>query len=236
MIRGDVIHDLGTRQRIVFDSEEPVTGVQLMVDERLTTLFVSTTSRVLKVAIAKNGRGQPPKTVEDIGCGLGCMTQDPRTGDIIVARDDAIYSYTLEGRGPPKAYESPKKLIYTHGQYVGLSCLPPSAGSNDQSMRRRFGGGQGDAIFSASTFVLLESDLRVIGHTETMISPVRFVFEVWGDLFTMSEDGKVRKSPTSFFALDTLLTSPRCTDITKRHFSSALKCCINGTCFHLRLS
>lgn len=192
LIRGDVVHDLGTRQRIVFESEEPVTGVQLIVDEKLTTLFVSTTSRVLRVAIAKNGRGQPPRVAEDVGCGVGCMTQDERTGDIIVARDDALYSYTLEGRGAPKAYEAPKKMIYTHGQYVGLSCLPPSPTSKDQAtMRRRFGGGSVDAAFSASTFVLLETDLRVIAHTETMISPVRFIFEVWGDLFTISEDGKV---------------------------------------------
>lgn len=194
LIRGDVVHDLGTRQRIVFESEEPVTGVQLIVDEKLTTLFVSTTSRVLKVAIAKGGRGQPPKVAEDVGCGVGCMTQDERTGDIVVARDDALYSYTLEGRGAPKAYEAQKKMIYTHGQYVGLSCLPSSSATKDQAtMRRRFGGGaSGDNLFSASTFVLLETDLRVVAHTETMISPVRFIFEVWGDLFTVSEDGKVR--------------------------------------------
>lgn len=196
LIRGDVVHDLGTRQRIVFESEEPITGVQLMIDGRLTTLFASTTSRVLKVAIASNGRGQPPKTVEDVGCGLGCMTLDSRTGDVVVARDDALYTYSLEGRGPPKAYEAQKKLVYAYGGYVGLSCLPSSASSKDQStLRRRFGGGSGDATFSASTFVLLENDLRVIAHTETLISPVRFVFEVWGDLFTLSEDGKVGVTP-----------------------------------------
>lgn len=195
LIRGDVVHDLGTRQRIVFESEEPVTGVQLIVDEKLTTLFVSTTSRVLKVAIAKGGRGQPPKVAEDVGCAVGCMTLDERTGDIVVARDDALYSYTLEGRGAPKAYEAQKKMIYTHGQYVGLSCLPSSSATKDQAtMRRRFGGGSsGDGLFSASTFVLLETDLRLVAHTETMISPVRFIFEVWGDLFTVSEDGKVRR-------------------------------------------
>lgn len=232
LIRGDVVHDLGTRQRIVFESEEPVTGVQLIVDDKLTTLFVSTTSRVLKVAIAKNGRGQPPKVAEDVGCGVGCMTQDNRTGDIIVARDDALYSYTLEGRGAPKAYEAPKKMIYKHGQYVGLSCLPSSATSKDQAtMRRRFGGGggTGEAIFSASTFVLLETDLRLVAHTETMISPVRFIFEVWGDLFTLSEDGKVWdgslcSKPTWIADLSS------CTDTTNEHFNSVLRCYTSETC------
>lgn len=192
VIRGDLIHDLGTKQRIVFESEEPVTGVQLSTDEKLTTLFVSTTSRILKLGLSKKGTGLPPKTVEDTGCAWECMTLDKSTGDIVVAREDAIYTYNLDGRGPPKAYESPKKLVSTYHEYVALSCPPSSSSGKDpDAMRRRFGGGASDALFNASTFVLLETDLRIIAHTETLISPVRFVFEVWGDLFSMSEDGKV---------------------------------------------
>ena len=65
VIRGDLIHDLGTKQRIVFESEEPVTGVQLAVDEKLTTLFVSTHVEDHKArafakgtrAAAEDGRG-----------------------------------------------------------------------------------------------------------------------------------------------------------------------------------
>ncbi len=192
VIRGDFIHDLGTKQRIVFESEEPVTGVQLAVNEKLvTTLFVSTTSRILKVGLSRRGQGLPPKTVEDVGCGWGCMTLDKRTGDIVVAREDAIYTYNLDGRGPPKAYESPKKSITTYRNYMALACPPSNAGRDPESVRRRFGGAT-DALFSASTFVILEPDLRIIAHTETLMSPVRYAFDVWGDLYSMAEDGKVR--------------------------------------------
>ncbi|KAI9170890.1 Vacuolar protein sorting-associated protein [Paramyrothecium foliicola] len=190
VIRGDLIHDLGARQRIVFESEEPVTGVQLATDEKLTTLFVSTTSRILKLGLSKKGQGLPPKTVEDSGCALGCMSLDKRTGDIVVARQDAIYTYHLDGRGPPRAYESHKSLISTYQSYIALSC-PPSSTSDPDTMRRRFGGDTSEALFNASTFVLLEPDLRVIAHTETLISPVRFIFEAWGDLFTMTQEGKI---------------------------------------------
>ena len=197
VIRGDFIHDLGTKQRIVFESEEPVTGLELAVDERLTTtLFVSTTSRILKVGISRKGQGLPPKTVEDVGCGWGCMTLEKNTGDILVAREDAIYTYTLDGRGPPKAYESPKSSITSFREYIALSCPPSKSNRDPDSMRRRFGGAS-DALFNASTFVLLEVDLRIIAHTETLISPVRFVFQVWGDLFTMNEDGKVSRQELS---------------------------------------
>ncbi|OAA78545.1 vacuolar protein sorting protein [Akanthomyces lecanii RCEF 1005] len=188
VIRGDLIHDLGTKQRIVYESEEPVTGVQLMEDEKLTTLFVSTTSRILKLGLSKRGQGLPPKTVEDSGCAVGCMTLDPVTGDIVVARDDAIYTYNMDGRGPPKVYESPKKMIAVHQDYMALAC-PPASSYEPDSIRRRFTNGA-DGLFDSSTFVLLEPDLRIIAHTETLISPVKFIFEVWGDIFTVTEQGK----------------------------------------------
>lgn len=133
----------------------------------------------------------PAKTVEDIGCDVGCMTLDKNSGEVVVARRDAIYTYHADGRGPPKAYESLKKMITAHRDYIGLACPPASSTSKDPTaMRNRLGSGAG-GIFNASTFVLLEPDLRIIGHTETLISPVKFVFEVWGDLFTVTEEGKV---------------------------------------------
>ncbi|KAM3557100.1 hypothetical protein MY1884_004710 [Beauveria asiatica] len=191
VIRGDLIHDLGTKQRIVYESEEPVTGVQLMEDEKITTLFVSTTSRILKLGLSKRGQGLPPKTVEDSGCAVGCMTLGPVTGDIVVAREDAIYTYKADGRGPPKAYESPKKMIAVHQDYMALAC-PPASSNEPDSLRRRFTNGA-DGLFDSSTFVLLEPDLRIIAHTETLISPVKFIFEVWGDIFTVTEQGKVNR-------------------------------------------
>ncbi|KAH6999739.1 hypothetical protein EDB80DRAFT_121589 [Ilyonectria destructans] len=194
VIRGDLIHDLGTAQRIVFESEEPVTGVQLAMEAQLTTLFVSTTSRILKLGLSKKGHGLPPKTVEDVGCGLGCMTLDPRTGDVVVAREDAIYTYTLEGRGPPRAYESPKSLITIYQDYVALACPPStSSGKDSEAMRRRYGGSTTNPLFNASTFVLLDTDLRVISHTETLMSPVKFFAEIWGDFFTIAQDGKIHR-------------------------------------------
>lgn len=197
LIRGDLINDTGARQRIVYESEEPITGVELSVDSKLTTLFIATTARILKLNILSNGKGQPPKTVEDSGCGVGCMTVDKKTGDMVVARDDAIYYYTLEGRGPPRAYEAPKSLISVYQDYIAIVSPPASStASREPDVRRRFGTVTADAIFNASTFALLETDLKVIAHTETLISSVKAIFQIWGDLYTLTLDGKVRASPS----------------------------------------
>jgi hypothetical protein len=195
LIRGNLIQDLGTRQRIVHESEEPVTGVELNVDTstNLTTLFIATTSRILKLAVSAKGHGHAPKTVEDSGCGVGCMTVDKKTGDIVVARDDAVYYYTLDGRGPPRAYESPKKSIAIFQDYVALVSDPSTtpAPPEPTSIRRRFGTGAADSIFNPWTFTLLETDLKLVAHTESIISPIMATFQVWGDLYTLTQDGKV---------------------------------------------
>lgn len=194
VIRGDLINDRGAKQRIVYESEEPITGVELHVDEKLTTLFVSTVSRILKLTIVGKGQGHPAKTVEDQGCAVGCMAVDRATGDIVIARHDAIYYYTLEGRGPPRAYEAPKELLSVYNNYVAIVSPPASTLARDPAMiRRRVGGSAADAIFNASTFLLLEPDLKVVAHTETLISKVVAVFELWGDLYTLTQDGKIHR-------------------------------------------
>lgn len=195
VIRGDLIHDRGAKQRIVHESEEPITGLVFRADAGLTTLFVATTARILKLVISGRGQGQPARTLEDTGCGVGCMTVDDDTGDIVVARDDAIYYYGVDGRGPCIGCEGPKSLVAIYGDYIAL--VSPLAASNSPSKSsnlRRFGGSQAEEIFNTSTFTLLDTDLKFIAHSESLVSEVRAIFMIWGDLFTLTQNGKVRMS------------------------------------------
>jgi hypothetical protein len=197
VIRGDLIHDRGAKQRIVHESEEPITGLVFRADTGLTTLFVATTARILKLVISGRGQGQPARTLEDSGCGVGCMTVDNDTGDIVVARDDAIYYYGVDGRGPCIGCEGPKSLVAIYGDYVALVSPPAASNSASKSNTlRRFGGSQADEIFNTSTFTLLDTDLKFIAHSESLVSEVKALFMIWGDLFTLTQNGKVR-TPTS---------------------------------------
>ena len=204
VIRGDLIHDLGTKQRIIYESDEPITGVELHVEDSLTTLFIATTARILKLVISGKGRGQPPKTVEDTGCGVGCMAVDRKTGNIVVGREDAIYYYTLDGRGPPTAYEAPKKLISVYQDYIALVSPPTPAGETD-TMRQRFWGAGADSIYA---FTLIHPDLRIVAHSETVLSDVKHIFQLWGDLYILTQEGKVGCSFRCFRAGLTALGLP----------------------------
>lgn len=121
------------------------------------------------------------------------MTVDKRNGDIVVVRDDAIYYYGIDGRGPCYAYDGPKSLVTIYKDYVAL-VSPPATTTTKSSTLRRFGGTQADEIFNTSTFTLLDTDLKFVAHSESLVSQVKVMFMIWGDLFTLTQDGKVRCS------------------------------------------
>lgn len=190
IIRGDLIHDRGTKQRTVFESQEPITGLQIR-EGHATTLYIATTGRIANLVISGRGLGQPARTVDSQGCGVGCMSTDQETKDIIIARDDAVYYYGPNGRGPSFAFDGPKKLITTFKEYVGLVCPPRVAQVSKSKTYRRLGGNEMKDLFTTSSFSLLETDLRYIAHTESLSSQVKEVFSAWGELFLMTSDGKV---------------------------------------------
>ena len=186
VIRGDLINDRGAKQRTVFESEEPITGVEFR-EGPTTLLYLATTGRILTLTISGKGQGQPAKVLEDSGCGVGCMTFDEGTGDIVVVRDDAIYYYGINGRGPSYAYEGPKQLVSIFGGYIAIVSPPKPS----EPSRRKFGGSRMDEMFNTSTFALLDTDLKYFAHTETLASQVKALFVEWGDLFLLTMEGKL---------------------------------------------
>ncbi|KAF7510407.1 hypothetical protein GJ744_006686 [Endocarpon pusillum] len=190
VIRGDLIHDRGTKQRIVFESEEPITALAIR-ESPMTILYIATTGRISNLVISGKGQGQPPRTVDSQGCGVGCMSVHKETGDIIIARDDAVYYYGPNGRGPSFAFDGPKKMITTFKDYVGLVCPPKVAQVSKSQTYRRLGGSEMGDLFSTSSFSLLETDLRYIAHTESLSTQVKEVFSEWGELFLLTIDGKL---------------------------------------------
>ncbi|OOF99202.1 hypothetical protein ASPCADRAFT_204866 [Aspergillus carbonarius ITEM 5010] len=189
IIRGDLIHDRGARQRIVFESEEPITGLEVQTGP-VSTLYISTTSRILALIISGRGQGQPARVLDDMGCAVGCLSLDKDTGDVLVAREDAIYTYGSHGRGPSYAFESRKNLINTFKDYVALVCPPRDTASKPDTLRN-IGVNQADDIFKTTTFTLLDTDLKFIAHSESLVSSVKNIFIEWGDLFLLTTDGKL---------------------------------------------
>ncbi|EME41059.1 hypothetical protein DOTSEDRAFT_74557 [Dothistroma septosporum NZE10] len=189
VVRGDLIHDRGTRQRTVFESEEPITGLEFR-EANTTALYIATTSRMLALAITGKAQGQPARSLDEHGCAVDCMKLDPHSNEVVVARDDAIYTYGPRGKTGSSAYEGSKKLLSVHGDYV-LIVSPPANNIGRATGLRAFAGTRADEIFNTSTFSVLNMDLKFIAMTEAVSNQINKIFTIWGDIFLLTNEGKL---------------------------------------------
>lgn len=185
VVRGDLIHDRGTKQRTVFESEEPITGIQFR-EGKTTALYISTTARILTLSLAGRGQGTPARTLDEKGCAVGCMVIDKSTRDVIVARDDALYYYHLYGRSAIYNCDGQKSSVSTHKDYVTL--VTPSATS---SIAKSTLASPNGVTSRSSTLLILNTDFRYIAHLETLPYEIGRCFEQWGEFFILTLDGKI---------------------------------------------
>ena len=190
VIRGDLIHDRGARQRTVFESEEPITGIEFR-EGNITTLYIATTGRIVTLVISGRGQGQPARSLDETGCGVGCMAVDKVSRDVVVGRTDAVYYYGLHGRGPPYAYEGEKQMISIYKDYVAIVSPSRSSAIPRVNPLKSFSIVASDDAFNTSTFTLLNTELRFVAHQEQISSQIKAILSEWGDLFVLTVDGKV---------------------------------------------
>ncbi|KXT12252.1 hypothetical protein AC579_819 [Pseudocercospora musae] len=189
VVRGDLIHDRGTKQRTVFESEEPITGLQFR-EAATTALYIATTSRILALAISGKAQGTPARTLDEHGCAVRCMTLDPQSNEIVIARDDAIYTYGPKAKAQSYMFTGGKKLVGVHGDYY-LFISPPASNMGRATGLGAFRSTRADEIFNASTITILSPYPKFIAYSDSVTSQVNRVFSAWGYIFLLTIDGKL---------------------------------------------
>ncbi|KAK6539802.1 hypothetical protein TWF694_009992 [Orbilia ellipsospora] len=194
LVRGDLVHDRGSKQRVIFESDEPITGIQFAEENDSYTLYVTTVERVMTIKTSIRGHIPPPRVLETIGCALGCLTMDKASGNVLVARNDALYYYGPDGRGPCYAYEGSKSFVGSFGSYVVL-LLPPQVSSSNNTIGatsvRNIIGTKRENVFEISTLVILDTELQFIAHTEPFTGGVKGILYEWGDIHILTSDSKI---------------------------------------------
>jgi hypothetical protein len=79
-------------------------------------LFVVTTNRVLAYQAGGRGAGGSAHVVDEVGAALGCAVMDRKAKEIVLARDDAVYLCSTEGRGNCLVLEG--MMAHIHATYV----------------------------------------------------------------------------------------------------------------------
>jgi len=101
------------KQRVIFESEEPITALGFAEDSKQTLLNIVTINRILTYTTLGKGHGSPPRLLDALGAALGCVAfRDD--GEMIVGRDDAVYTYGLESGSAVYAHEGNISDDMTH--------------------------------------------------------------------------------------------------------------------------
>lgn len=205
------------KPRIILEAPtEPITGLgfrepSASEDSPHLYLFVVTTNRVLCYQATGKGSGGSPVVVDEVGAALGCAVMDWRAKDMVVARDEAIYLCGTDGRGPSLAYEGEsidqkvsfsyltnhisghKSSIHTHLNYLVIVSPPffPSASNASATVRNFVAKTQLPDKTDVSKVTLFDLENKFVAYSGTFVEGVRDVISEWGQIFILTNDGKV---------------------------------------------
>ncbi|KAL0946382.1 hypothetical protein HGRIS_012612 [Hohenbuehelia grisea] len=196
------------KPRVIHESPtEPITGLgfkEPTEDNPNVHLFIVTTARVLSYQASGRGSGGAAVVVDEVGCGLGCATVDWRAKDMVVARDEAIYICGTEGRGACYAYEGHKSSVHTHLNYLVIVTPPfvPSASAASATVRNFVAraANSSESEITKLTVFDVENKLVAFSGPFTQGQGIREVFSAWGQIFVLTNDGKLwalEEKPTS---------------------------------------
>ncbi|KAF8575784.1 hypothetical protein K439DRAFT_1397850 [Ramaria rubella] len=193
------------KPRVIHESAaEPITGLGFReASEEIphVHLFIVTINRTLVyIASAKGSGAANAMAVDDVGCNLGCATMDWRGKEMIVARDEAIYICGTDGRGACYAFEGHKSSVQSHLNYLVIVSPPMSVSASHASATVRNFAARSSANTDITKLTVFDVENKFIAYSGTFTDGVRDVFCEWGQIFVLSNDGKLfnlQEKPTT---------------------------------------
>ncbi|XP_061416593.1 LOW QUALITY PROTEIN: vacuolar protein sorting-associated protein 11 homolog [Lethenteron reissneri] len=183
LIKGDITRDRHSKTQVVHESTYPITGLAFRQVGKVMHLFVVTTDNVQSYILqAKIER----HVLDPHGCALRCSTLSDLSQDnqFIVARDDCVYMYQPEERGPCFAFEGEKRLVcWFRGYLVVVS-------KDSKSMPRSSGSGLDRQAMDMHMVTVYDLENKLIAYSAPFPHVVDVLVE-WGSLFVLTGDNKL---------------------------------------------
>ncbi|KAI7907015.1 uncharacterized protein BX663DRAFT_494525 [Cokeromyces recurvatus] len=191
LIRGDLSKDKAIKQKVVYEGEEPITGLGFREQTKSTILFIVTTSNIMSY---NTTAVKPTVTIlDEQGCGLGCAVMNDQQ-EMVVGRDEAIYLYDPTGRGPCFAYDSPKfSLTWFKSNYL-IIVSPPITTSTHFSTGNRSPFNFSSKRISANELTkiaIFDTANKFVAYVGTFVGGIRGVFCEWNSIWVVGMDGKL---------------------------------------------
>ncbi|XP_042231236.1 vacuolar protein sorting-associated protein 11 homolog isoform X2 [Homarus americanus] len=112
LYRGEVSRERGSKHRVLLTVSSGITSLHIRHTTRSTHLFVTSHTNIYCINCTVRDK-ETTVELDSVGCQPGCATlADGRhEHHLLVARPDAIYSYTSDSRGSCYVFEGEKSLV-----------------------------------------------------------------------------------------------------------------------------
>ncbi|ODV77253.1 vacuolar protein sorting-associated protein 11 [Suhomyces tanzawaensis NRRL Y-17324] len=186
LVRGDLLRDRGSKQRTIFESLDPVTGVQFNRENDL--LYITTTSKILTVLTTGRNNGKPAKYLSNkTGIDLNCSDVIPSTQELVVATQNSIRFYNNLAKVNSFPFEVSKSKLYyiknsSKNYLLLVSSLEEEISSNNNKKKL------------VTRILILDLDSRHLSFNLMVPNNViTHVFEQNDNIFLLSNDGILYK-------------------------------------------
>ncbi|XP_066137902.1 vacuolar protein sorting-associated protein 11 homolog [Euwallacea fornicatus] len=184
LFRGDISRDRSSKQKLFKDLRNEITGLAFKITANGSFLFVSTHSEVVVYNISHKEKEQKYH-LDGIGCAKRCnvLAESSQESNFMVARNDAIYCYTPDGRGPCYAVDGEKSMLEWFRSYliiISKSNRPSSISNMSETPNSN----------SEDLITVLDIYNKFIVYQYVMPS-IRTVLYEWGSFFIIDQDYKV---------------------------------------------
>ncbi|KAI8092579.1 uncharacterized protein BX664DRAFT_364524 [Halteromyces radiatus] len=192
LYRLDLIKDRTPKPKVIYEGQEPITGLGFREQTKSTILFMVTTTSVMSY----NTTASKPTavTLDEQGCGLGCAVMTD-TQDMVVGRDEAVYLYDPTGRGPCFAYDTPKSYLTWFKSHYLMIISPPVTTSTQLSTPSRTSIGvntnRNSGTNDLTKVTIFDTANKFVAYVGTFTGGIRGVFCEWNSLWVVGLDGKL---------------------------------------------
>ncbi|EGC37991.1 hypothetical protein DICPUDRAFT_76416 [Dictyostelium purpureum] len=198
LIRADIFRDKVIKQKIIkVPKDSPITGMAFFPTKvtgpsQGPILFVVSTSHVLTYHTAHKDH---ETIIEEEGGELGSfiMSDD---GSPIIARNDAIYFYNADGRGPCFGFQGVKTKVLWFRSYLVVvgyesnnNALFPGTIGNAPGFSSP-GGSMGSMQTKNNVLNIYDLKNKYIGYTDKF-ETINHICSEWGSIFIICSDGKI---------------------------------------------
>lgn len=172
VVRGDILHDRGARQRVVYTAPSPITGLELINVDEWSQVFVVSLNQVACVSTTGRLAARPIVLDTENGAEHGCTTQ--LNDQLVVGREAELCFYSLKHRGMSLEFHAKKKRLLAYKHYLFMVTVFTTSGAIGIESNR---------------VVIIDTRNKFVAYSGLVKSQVKHVFVLQDSINVLNAEG-----------------------------------------------